>query len=495
MLETAKPLIFPDINNITDRLYLNAKNTPNKTALIMEDGNSFTFIELIGQIQARRLFLRQQSLQAGDRVLVLVPLSQEFVLLLFALFAENIIPVLIDPRLPKTHWKKSIAESKVKAIFSTQKILRMRWIWWWMQNYRLYATENLSLHSTSTDSAPSVSLIGQPRPTSDQDTIMITLTSGTTGPAKMISRSFGILKNQQKQVSMHLPPLSQDIHLPLYGVSLLHSLVHGSTTVLAKDHSPQNLLSLMAQHNVTRFSSPPSTLSALTSFIQTTADAATFSSSLVLKNILTGSAPIPRWLVRETQECFPQASINIVYGSTECEPISTKKVDYSFFSSSFYGYNVGKIIPNITLLKKYFVTIQGTTLFELLLKGTNCTPNSPDGYLHTGDIGYMNDNEELVLVGRKTDLLKWPFLGLLEEQFETLSGVKRVVIQSQTDHKHLIVFVEISPKNPWMPIKVEMQRMIQQSSLDLTSLKWKFQRLKKVPVDARHGWKIQRHLL
>lgn len=501
------------IHNIVQRVLKHGLTTPHKTALIFEDGQSLSFLELLNKIQQLRDELKNKGLHKGDHVLVFLPISKEFIFLIFALFAENIIPVLIDPRLNKSYWKKYVAQVKTKAIISNHRILNLRWFWWWFWKYKLISVDQAGLgcqklsfdsvnlvaghtanippnkttiHTTNTDQLQFQDLVY----TDDHEEVLLTLTSGTTGEPKIVPRNLFVLKNQQKLSCEHLPDLTHDVHLPLYGIALLQSIVHGSTTLLAINHDPTHLLALIQKNNITRLSGPPGTLDKILYILEKQNQ-----QLMSVENILTGGAPIPRWLGRKLLQAFPKASVYIVYGSTECEPISKKRISKENLQIRDFGYNVGKPIKEITLLKKTFAQYFGHAVFEVELQGPNCVTLNSDQILKTGDLAYENKFGELILVGRRNDNLQIPFLGYLEEQLEDLNGVRRIAckLKSETD---LTIYVEphsfelADTKLPEL-----IKKTIQDSNYDLGRVQIYIQLVKKMPVDDRHAWKIQRHLL
>jgi long-subunit acyl-CoA synthetase (AMP-forming) len=159
----------------------------------------------------------------------------------------------------KKYWQKTFSDTRIKAIFSNRRILRVRWLWRWLRKYSLYSIDSAGWgvrFFLVDDDRFSIEPTA-PRPTGDSEEVLVTLTSGTTGHPKAISRIFRIFISQQNLVCKYLPPLEVDIHLPLYGVALLQSLIEGSTTILAKDHSPSTIADLLRRYQVTRLSGPP----------------------------------------------------------------------------------------------------------------------------------------------------------------------------------------------------------------------------------------------
>lgn len=507
-----------EISHICDKLHRHFVNTPDAIALHTDQGKSITYCELMNKINLLRFQFKQQVWNRGDRILVLLPLGIDFVLTVFALFSENLVPVLIDPRLKRNYWKHHLKAIQIKAIISNRRILKLRWIHWWMMQFPLFSTDkashgcqqfyldsldipfmptnpnlNIKLSTDSNKDNPLLDHQFTLVPSLESDELLLTLTSGTTGKPKIVTRSFQTLKHQQSLSCQYLPFLKRDVHLSLYGVAVLQSLVHGSSTLFCQNQSPDHLVSLISKYKITRLSAPPGILDPLLEYLEN--QKIKFNH---VECILTGGAPIPRWLCYKIMVLFPKAELYIVYGSTECEPISKKKVSMTSLADQNHGYNVGSIIKELTLYKKPFAHFQNKEIFEVHLKGPNCAHTNASGFLETGDLAYENELGELTLIGRKNDHLHFPFLGLLEEHLETLPFIRRIACIAK--HKsRLDIYIEVHSKQNQTHDHTTIRNLIYNLIFDepyhLKLIPIKLHFCKKIPVDTRHKWKIQRHLL
>lgn len=488
-------ITFPgEVKNIFERIYLWAEKAPDRIALVIDGGLEkpvqLSYLQVLQKTQDWRQNFRDLGFKKGDRVLILVPFSVDFIFLILAAFAENIVPVLIDPRLKKSFWKKAISEAQIKGIISNQRILKWRWLFVWIMKFRLYSLDGPGFRVASFFSREGVKSSQnywlQPTITENEEEVLVTLTSGTTSAPKLVTRSFSVIKSQQVLICKYLPELEPDIHLSLYGIGVLQSLIEGATTVFTLDHSAKNILNLVPQHQVTRLSGPPV---AIDQFLQQIEAEKTDLKSL--KNIITGGAPIPRWLVQKAFLLLPNLSFDILYGSTECEPISYQRISSKDLESPLDGYLVGTLIPELQLIKKDFAEVQGNRIFEVCLKGPNCVNSVGQDYLSTGDLAYLNYKNELVLAGRLKEVIENIPVGLIEERLERLGFLSRAALveKGRTVQLH----VELKTKFPHLS---ESQTLLIEAIL----FEFGFQDAqirvhKKIPVDPRHGWKIQRSLL
>ena len=169
------------MKNIVQRAYDHFPSKKNEIAFIFEN-HQLSFVESLSVIEKLRQQLADLNIRAGQRVLILAPLSHELVFLLLALLASKIPPVLIDPRLNRKLWKYSILQSNPDHIFSIPKIVNIHWFlpWTWKFSFisigsKALCSKNLSFDFQNLELAQSF----KPLPlTQHQEPILFSLTSG-----------------------------------------------------------------------------------------------------------------------------------------------------------------------------------------------------------------------------------------------------------------------------------------------------------------------------
>lgn len=479
------------VKNILERGFNHWPTKKDQPAFIFKD-KEFTYAESLQLIENTRAQLKQLDLHEGDRVLILIPIQRELIFLLLALLASKIAPILIDPRLERRLWRQSIIDSKPKCIFSTAKLINWHWLlpWTWplsfvsisrgaLTSLRLQFPHNL-------DKNISFSTLPE---TFASDDLIYTLTSGSTGHPKLVSRNFSVLESQQRLSCNHLPSLNNDIHLSLYGIGILQSFIHGSTTVIASDTSASSLCRLIRKHKITRLSIPPGKLFELLVYVREHQFGLP-----TLECILTGGAPIPlwlrRWLVNDIQPYFPNAITYIVYGSTECEPISKLNLS-EFKESGLIGYPVGKIINEISVHKTLKHTVLGQEIFEIFLTGENCAVTNKNEYLKLGDLASFDDQGNVWLLGRSQDLICGIPAAVLEEPIECLPTIKRAL--AIEDQGTVLIFLQSMPTRNCTDDIPQIHEWIKKINQDHSLVKhYSIYRVPELPVEPRHLWKIQR---
>lgn len=155
-----------------------------------------------------------------------------------------------------------------------------------------------------------------------------------------------------------------------------------------------------------------------------------------LRILICGGGP----LAPETFRRYNQLGLNFVqgYGLTETSPILTLNP-----SSHFKEASVGKIFP---LVDMKILNPDENGIGEIIVKGPNITSGyfnnteateelfNEEGYLKTGDLGYIDHEQYLFLTGRKKSLIvteggKNVFPEEIEDHFQLDGQIEQVLIR------------------------------------------------------------------
>ena len=466
-----------EIINLTERFYDHVKLNPYEQVLRI-DGENLTYQDLAEQITHFRNEFRHHKITAEMNVLLMIPMSKNLVILLLALMAEGCTPVLIDPRLGLSRVKKALKTESIKVIFSVPEFFKLKWIWpslWFKKLFTLNQSALGVKHFKPQSSLQNVDF--QMHHNHEAQINLITMTSGTTGEAKVIRRLFSVMKHQQLYSIKYLYPLTIDRHLAFYPISILQSLIQGAQTYYLREDHLDAFIQLCQTEGITRLSGPPQVLLNICQILEDSG-----LKILSLKHILLGGAAIPRWLVQRLKNNFPHARVQIMYGATECEPISACW-DETYLKSSNSGYCLGQLLPELTAQWNFYGQIKSYKIEELVLSGDNVV----HGTFKTGDLFYTDSAHQIWFVGRKSEAVDQIPIGLIEEPLEGLDHVKRVAFSKIKNQYYCFVetFENKSLSEP------EIYEHFKFWGFDKVIIK----HIAKIPVDIRHGWKIQRHLL
>jgi len=253
----------------------------------------------------------------------------------------------------------------------------------------------------------------------DLDLASIVYTSGTTGAPKGVTLSHLNMVSNTKSIVQYLQLTESDrimVVLPFYykyGKSLLttHFYAGGSVVIDNRFVFPQVVLETMRQTQVTGFAGVPSTFLVLLN--------RALESDLKcesLRYVTVAGGAMPPSIQKKVAQVIAPAKLFVMYGATEASP-RLSYLDPDDFGSKCGS--VGKAIPNVEL----FVVdgdgnqLPANSVGEVVARGSNIMMgywNDPvataavlkDGFYHTGDIGRMDEDGYLYLVGRSDDMIK-----------------------------------------------------------------------------------------
>jgi acyl-CoA synthetase (AMP-forming)/AMP-acid ligase II len=492
--------------NITQLFWKSAKIYPDKPAII-ENGRAVTFSELAKQVQDTASYYQKKDIRKGDRVLVFVPMSIDLYRIVLALFHMGAVAVFLDEWVNKKRMDECCKIANCKAFIGTFKT-------------RLLALFSSELRNIPIKSGTRYLKTGTPmkmKITYENDAALITFTTGSTGIPKAAKRTHGFLKEQFKALLETIEPQPDDVDMPVLPIVLLMNLGVGCSSVIArfKASRPQAMDPGMIIDQLTRFR--VTRLIASPFFVKQIARYALKEKIAfpLLKKIVTGGAPVFPAEAALYDAAFPGTSIDIVYGSTEAEPISSIaakeliKVKEAGFAK---GLPVGKLYANAQVkiieikdepiicnsIKELAeqelppgrigeIIVQGPHVLkeylnnEVALKRNKIFIDTACWH-RTGDSGYM-ESGELYLTGRcstlilKSTKILTPFM--YENYFQSIQGVEIGTILHI--HNKIIAILETGRKADKEMIRTKLQA---------DELFDEIRFVKKMPRDPRHHSKI-----
>jgi len=145
-----------------------------------------------------------------------------------------------------------------------------------------------------------------------------------------------------------------------------------------------------------------------------------------------GGSPVPEGLGQELRAVFPQATIYVIYGSSEAEPIAVRPLTARVENPAL-GYAVGPVQPSLELHLEVLGELELPTgerrpVGEIRVRGPHVASTAPGGWLRTGDFGYRTADGQVYLTGRAgNEALRHGVQHYqLEHVLQHLPGVARV---------------------------------------------------------------------
>jgi acyl-CoA synthetase (AMP-forming)/AMP-acid ligase II len=271
----------------------------------------------------------------------------------------------------------------------------------------------------------------------------IFFTSGTTGDPKGVMLSHGNLASNATAIARYLGLKATDCGLCVlpvhfsYGNSVLNShLVSGSRLVMEESMTyPHLLLQRMQDEQVTGFSGVPATFALL----RARCTLQNYDLSRLLYVTQAGGA-MSRAHSDWIRQTLPQARLYIMYGQTE----ATARITYLPAERlDDKAGSVGNPLPGteIRIVDDSGAPLAPLQSGEICVRGPGVMLgywNNPDtsrrtvrdGWLHTGDLGHLDEDGFLFITGRAVEMIKTGAYRVspreVEEAIESLESVAEV---------------------------------------------------------------------
>lgn len=284
----------------------------------------------------------------------------------------------------------------------------------------------------------------------DLDPASIIYTSGSTGSPKGVLLSHLNVVSNTKSIAEYLHLSGDDrimVTLPfcyIYGQSLLttHFLVGGSVVIENQFFYPKIILKTMKKTEVTGFAGVPSTFMRMLN-----RSAAKETEFETLRYVTQAGGHMAPSIREKVAGAFAPAQLYIMYGATEAAPRLTY-LEPSKLSEKLSS--IGKAIPNVEVL---VVDKQGQPVAphqtgEIVARGANIMlgywndPEATDeviqnGYYHTGDLGQIDEEGYIYVVGRMKDMIKSNGFRVsareVEDAIMEIDGIVEVAVTSVED--------------------------------------------------------------
>ncbi|MDP1821436.1 MAG: AMP-binding protein [Acidimicrobiales bacterium] len=395
---------------------------------LLDDAGGHSYGSLRAAVAQATGLLAGMGVDPGDRVAILSANRRELIEVLFAVAARGATVVPMNYRAKRAELAHLLSDSGAKALFVESRYLEA------VEGVRpdhlahVVVLDDPDGYPAARDGAESDEAVEDV----DDDQLAILLyTSGTTAMPKGVMLSHGALAGYVMSSNDAADGTTEGVSLlaaPLYHIagltSLLNPLYTGRTTALLPTFEAGAWLAAVEGHQVTHAFLVPTMLAHVLDHPDVSTTDLTS-----LEMVSYGAAPMPPALIRRAVEVFPKTvSWSGAYGQTETtstvavlgpddhriegteEEMETRRRRLS---------SVGRVLDDVEVR---MVDAGGRTLDpgeigEVQLRTYRAMQGywgaqektrvtlDDEGWVHTGDLGYLDEGGYLFLTGRAGDLI------------------------------------------------------------------------------------------
>jgi acyl-CoA synthetase (AMP-forming)/AMP-acid ligase II len=526
--------------NIATALHRTAATQADQIGLVALDGTQWrqwTFAELRDSSDGFASALHAERVRKGDRVMLMVRPSMEFICLTFALFQLGAVAILIDPGMGYKNLLRCIGSVRPDILIGIPKAILFSRIFrgpfatvrkrlvvgraWWLRGRSLVPLRGQK-------NAP-------PRyQANESDSAAIIFTTGSTGPPKGVAYTHGIFHAQLGLIREYYGIGPGDVDQPGFPLFGLFAAGLGAKAVIPDmdptrpaQVDPERFVRTLLEHQVTYSFGSPAIWNVVSRYCLE------HNRVLPVTKVLMAGAPVSGHLVERVQRILPEeAQIFTPYGATESLPVASiegREIVRETWPLTRTGHGacVGRALPGVEI--RIIEPVEGPIgswsevrqlgvgeIGEIVVRGPVVTRAYADneqetrlakigdgsGFWHRmGDMGCLDDQGRLWFCGRKAHRVLTA-RGMLytiscEAIFNEHPQVRRAALVGLGDcpHKQTPVIVVEPAGSVGDPERLFAELRDLARANPLTEQIEHFLIHRSFPVDIRHNAKIFREKL
>ncbi|XP_024015081.1 4-coumarate--CoA ligase 4 isoform X2 [Eutrema salsugineum] len=416
-----------------------------KTCLIdSATGRIFTYADVQTNFRRIAAGIHRLGIRHRDTVMLLLPNSPEFALIFLALAHLGAVSTTANPLYTQSEIEKQAKASAAKMIITKRCYVKK------LTNLQNNGVLIVCLDDEDDDVDGCVrftELIQAdetelPKPEiSPEDTVSIPYSSGTTGlPKGVMITHKGLVTSIAQKVDGENPNLNftgDDVilcFLPMFHTYTLNSLIFsamrtGAAILIVPKFELNLVMELIQRYKVTVVPVAPPVVLAFVKSPET--ERYDLSS---VRMMLSGAATLKKEPEDAVRLKFPNAIFGQGYGMTEAGTVA-KSLAFAKNPFKTKSGACGTVIRNAEMKvvdiisgvslprnKSGEICIRGHQLMKGYLNDPEATSRTidKDGWLHTGDIGFVDDDDEIFIVDRLKELIKFKGYQVAPAELEAL---------------------------------------------------------------------------
>jgi acyl-CoA synthetase (AMP-forming)/AMP-acid ligase II len=418
--------------NTTEFLTIATAICPDKTAIVFE-GKRYSFSQLNERVNRLANALLKLGVQKGDRVAMLQVNSNQCVEVYFAVAKTGAIYVPLNFRAKGNELVYMLNSSEAATLFIGERYIDL------VNSIKpeLVSVKNfISLdnkqdgmlyYEDMIESAPADEIFTD---IGDDDTTILMYTAGTTGFPKGVMLSHNSFSIYVLENVSPPDPVTEErniLTVPLYhvaGIQAMMAAIYGGRTLLMeRQFEAKEWMGLVSEEKANRAMMVPTMLKQLM-------DHPEFSRYDLssLRVITYGAAPMPLEVIKKAVECFPGVSFINAFGQTETASTITtlSPEDHNITGTEEEKEkklrrlaSIGRPMSDVEMkiIDEDGKDLPPGEVGEIVARGPRVMSGywkdqektektiDKDGWVHTGDIGYMDEDGYFFLAGRATDII------------------------------------------------------------------------------------------
>ncbi len=474
--------------------FLNQAHLSPESIAIKDKQQSFSYGDLNKLVSNYTAYFEAKGVKKGSKIIILHTPCVELFASILALLGKGCSVVFVE------EWSKlSDISSCCQTIQCDFMITGLKGKCIRLFNKTLRKIKLLNIHSVPENVCAAISLVQM-----DESTpTIISFSSGSSGTSKAVVRTHGTLNAQFKALKNHILISESSRMCTNFPVVILLNLGLGICTVLSENIVMSNLkkskigelyheLKLKA---VTHLAISPYLLYTLARFCLNHQ-----LKQLKFIQILSGGSPVYPKYAETFLSAFDCQHIDILYGSSEAEPIAASNAYSIVINRKNKGIYAGKVDKSIncmigSVIDSKFQVSENYAVGEILVSGEHVVKQYLNSELafqknkisiegtvwhRTGDYGYFDENSNLFLTGQPVQTLNNQVIYDIEKRLSEIEGVDIGTIISGT------AYIQLGNQK----FKSSVTQTIRNLYPELL-----FIQFMNLPLDRRHNGKIKYQLL